>query len=79
MKVVTKTEDFYKQGGVIREIIGKYVAIVKLLETGKNTQNRSRILKYFTIFLLKITPCKNVVTPVVNSGKSLQRPYYNHF
>lgn len=37
VKVVTKSlgEEYYKQKGVIREVIGKYIAIVKLLESGK--------------------------------------------
>lgn len=40
VKIVTKTlgEDFYKQKGVIREVIGKYVAVVKLLESGKKVK-----------------------------------------
>lgn len=37
VKVLNKSlgEDFYKQKGVIREVIGRYVAVVKLLESGK--------------------------------------------
>ncbi|KAJ8919982.1 hypothetical protein NQ315_006512 [Exocentrus adspersus] len=37
VKIMTKSlgEDFYKQKGVVREVVGKYVAIVKLLEGGK--------------------------------------------
>lgn len=37
VKVITKSlgEEFYKQKGVVREVIAKYGAVVKLLETGK--------------------------------------------
>lgn len=37
VKIITKTlgDDFYKQKGVVREVIDRYVAIVKLLESGK--------------------------------------------
>ncbi|CAH1101079.1 unnamed protein product [Psylliodes chrysocephalus] len=37
VKIVTRSlgDEFYKQKGIVREVIDKYVAIVKLLDTGK--------------------------------------------
>ncbi|CAG9856186.1 unnamed protein product [Phyllotreta striolata] len=40
VKIVTKTlgDEFYKQKGVVREVIDRYVGVVKLLESGKKVK-----------------------------------------
>lgn len=63
VKVITKTlgEDFYKQKGVIREVIGKYVAVVKLLESGKK-------LKIDQEHLETVIPALGKLIKVVNGA-----------
>lgn len=63
VKVVTKTlgADFYKQKGVIREVVGKNVAVVKLLETGKK-------LKIDQEHLETVIPALGKLVKVVNGA-----------
>lgn len=63
VKVVTKHlgDDFYKLKGVVREVIGKYVAVVKLLETGKK-------LKIDQEHLETVIPALGKLIKVVNGA-----------
>lgn len=63
VKVVTRSlgDDFYKQKGVIREVIGKYVAVVKLIDTGKK-------LKVDQEHLETVIPALGKLVKVVNGA-----------
>src|SRR5699024_5597592 len=63
VKVVTKTlgEEFYKQKGVIREVHNKYLAIVKLLESGRK-------LKLDQEHLETVIPAIGKLVKVVNGA-----------
>lgn len=63
VKVMTKSlgEDFYKQKGVIREVIGKYVAVVKLIDCGKK-------LKIDQEHLETVIPALGKLVKVVNGA-----------
>lgn len=63
VKVVTKSlgDDFYKQKGVIREVIGKFVAVVKLLDSGKK-------IKIDQEYLETVIPALGKLVKVVNGA-----------
>ncbi|CAH2014700.1 unnamed protein product [Acanthoscelides obtectus] len=63
VKVMNKSlgEDYYKQKGVIREVIDKYVAIVKLLDSGKK-------LKIDQEHLETVIPAIGKLVKVVNGA-----------
>lgn len=65
VKVITKTlgEEFYKQKGVVREVIDKYGAVVKLLETGKK-------LKLDQKHLETVIPAIGKLVKIVNGAYS---------
>ncbi|CAG9763281.1 unnamed protein product [Ceutorhynchus assimilis] len=65
VKVMTKSlgEEFYKQKGVIREVINKYGAIVKLLDTGKK-------LKLDQAHLETVIPAIGKPVKIVNGAYS---------
>lgn len=63
VKVITKSigEEFYKQKGVVREVIDKYVAVVKLFESGKK-------LKLDQEHLETVIPAIGKLVKVVNGA-----------
>ncbi|XP_030746982.1 DNA/RNA-binding protein KIN17 [Sitophilus oryzae] len=63
VKVITKTlgEEFYKQKGIVREVIDKYGAIIKLLDTGKK-------LKLDQKHLETVIPAIGKLVKVVNGA-----------
>lgn len=63
VKIMTKSlgEEFYKQKGVIREVKDKYIAIVKLVESGKKVKMDQEHLE-------TVIPALGKLVKVVNGG-----------
>lgn len=63
VKIITKTlgDDFYKQKGIIRDIIDRYVAVVKLLDSGKK-------IKIDQEHLESVIPALGKLVKVVNGA-----------
>jgi DNA/RNA-binding protein KIN17 len=63
VKVVTKTlgDEYFKQKGVVREVLDKYVAVVKLLESGRK-------LKLDQAHLETVIPAIGKLVKVVNGA-----------